>query len=152
MPWNTTYAGRYSPRIGHSGLVRVSVDLGGRHLALYAIHPLGQVKRLDRWLAYTKPLTRELARDKGPRVVAGGFNTTQFNEWLSQLDDLGYHSVHEMLGHGLAFTWPNGMYHVPPIRIDHVLVAGPVAPLAVREGKGAGSDHRPVIVDLSVRS
>jgi endonuclease/exonuclease/phosphatase (EEP) superfamily protein YafD len=56
--------------------------------------------------------------------------------------------VHLALGRGLAVTWPNGTSIAPPILIDHVLVSREIAIASVREGRGAGSNHRPVIAEL----
>ena len=60
------------------------------------------------------------------------------------------HPAHDALGRGLATTWPNGLFPVPPLRLDHVLASADVVPVAVREGIGAGSDHRPVVVDVTI--
>jgi endonuclease/exonuclease/phosphatase (EEP) superfamily protein YafD len=36
------------------------------------------------------------------------------------------------------------------VRIDHVLADDALVPLHTAEGRGSGSDHRPVVVDLAV--
>ena len=83
-------------------------------------------------------------------IAVGDFNVTQFNAWMGDLEDLGYRSAFEELGRGTATTWPNGMYALPPVRLDHVLVRNGVVPLRIREGLGQGSDHKPVIVDVAL--
>jgi endonuclease/exonuclease/phosphatase (EEP) superfamily protein YafD len=85
-----------------------------------------------------------------PTIVAGDFNATQYNHWVGRLGELGLQSAHEARGRPLATTWPNGRRAVPPLRLDHVLLTGELFPLAVGEGDGAGSDHRPVVVDVAV--
>ena len=59
-------------------------------------------------------------------------------------------SAHVDRGRGYAITWPNGMFPLPPIRIDHALLSPEVECLAISEGIGTGSDHRPLVVDLRV--
>jgi endonuclease/exonuclease/phosphatase (EEP) superfamily protein YafD len=88
--------------------------------------------------------------DGVPTIVAGDFNATPYNKWLHTLRGMGLRSAHEAVGRPLATTWPNGLHKFPPLRIDHLFVTGTLVPLAVREGNGTGSDHRPVITDIAV--
>jgi endonuclease/exonuclease/phosphatase (EEP) superfamily protein YafD len=55
-------------------------------------------------------------------------------------------------GRGFGFTWPNGMFQLPPIRLDHVFVSRDFGVLGARVGTGAGSDHRPVVADVARRA
>jgi endonuclease/exonuclease/phosphatase (EEP) superfamily protein YafD len=88
--------------------------------------------------------------ERGERtIVAGDFNLTQFNRTLQVLRRLGLRSAHEMRRQVLAVTWPNGRRRLPPIRVDHVLCGKPLVAVSVTHGRGIGSDHRPVIVDLA---
>jgi endonuclease/exonuclease/phosphatase (EEP) superfamily protein YafD len=57
----------------------------------------------------------------------------------------------EVAGRGFGFTWPNGVFPLPPIRLDHVFVSRELAVVGARVGEGSGSDHRPVIVEISRR-
>jgi endonuclease/exonuclease/phosphatase (EEP) superfamily protein YafD len=86
----------------------------------------------------------------GPLIVAGYLNATSHAAAFERLVDIGLRDVHDHLGRGLATTWPNGVFSLPNLRLDHVLVTDELVPLAVREGIGEGSDHRPVIVDLAL--
>ena len=87
----------------------------------------------------------------GPLIVAGDFNATLHAGGIRALRDVGLLDAHEALGRGLATTWPNGMFSAPPLHLDHVFLSPHLVPVAVTEGHGAGSDHRPVIVDVAVR-
>ena len=73
-----------------------------------------------------------------------------YNEWMDKLTGLGLREAHEAVGRSFATTWPNGERLLPPIRIDHVLVDSTLVPTAAAEGRGQGSDHRPIIVNLAV--
>jgi endonuclease/exonuclease/phosphatase (EEP) superfamily protein YafD len=75
-----------------------------------------------------------------------------------ELKHTGLLSAHERLGHGMDTTWPNGMtravlglpFPLPPIRLDHVFTTPNIVPLSIREGRGIGSDHKPVITRLAI--
>ena len=83
-------------------------------------------------------------------IVAGDLNASPFARSYRALAARGLRGAHESVGRGLATTWPNGMMPFPPMRLDHVLVSPSIAVRSAREGRGAGSDHRPVIVDLTI--
>jgi len=53
-------------------------------------------------------------------------------------------------GFGIQATWPS---YMPPLRIaiDHCLVSGNVIVNGRRVGAHVGSDHFPVIVDVSLK-
>ena len=133
-------------------MVRTTIVVGHRSVRLLAIHPFAPTD-YELWKTQHDAITR-LAKSEAKRypdlVLAGDFNSTQYNGWLRQLEDLGLQSAHELRGRGLATTWPNGTRPLPPIQLDHVLVSKTVVPLSIREGTGTGSDHRPVITTLAV--
>jgi hypothetical protein len=41
---------------------------------------------------------------------------------------------------------------MPPIRIDQAFLSPEIECLDIREGRGEGSDHKPLIVDLRIRT
>ncbi len=84
-------------------------------------------------------------------VIAGDFNASPMSRQYRLLRDTGVVSAHERVGRGFATTWPNLVFPFPPMRLDHVFVAGEdVEVVSVREGDGEGSDHQPVFVELSL--
>ena len=99
----------------------------------------------------------EAQRDRFRRRCAsaaapcGDFNATLHAGGMRALRDAGLVDAHDALGRGLATTWPNGVFSAPPLHLDHVFVSEHLVPLEVSEGRGEGSDHRPVIVDVAVR-
>ena len=61
--------------------------------------------------------------------------------------------AHEQRGKGWATTWPRDRWPLPPLmRLDHVLISPDIGVRSVREGLGQGSDHRPIIAELVLRS
>jgi endonuclease/exonuclease/phosphatase (EEP) superfamily protein YafD len=93
-----------------------------------------------------------LTAEPGPVVIVGDFNATQHSLVYKQLEEGGLRSAHEDRGRGYATTWPNGHRPVPPIRIDQAFLSPSVECLEIAEGQGAGSDHKPLILRVAVRS
>ena len=124
--------------------------VGGRRIHLAGVHPVAPLETFERNQRAQRAITaiaRNMAR---PRVLVGDFNATPYNRWYQQLLDLGLRDAHESVGRPFATTWPNGQQRVPPLLLDHLFADPSVVPVAVREGRGTGSDHRPIIVDLAV--
>lgn len=86
-------------------------------------------------------------------IVAGDFNSTPDSDFATRMRDLADDSWEAGgRGFGFGFTWPNGMFPVPPVRLDHVFVSHDFGVVGARVGEGAGSDHRPIVADLARRS
>jgi endonuclease/exonuclease/phosphatase (EEP) superfamily protein YafD len=133
-----------------SPLLGATVNVGGRTVRLFNVHPAAPVFNFPRWRVQADATNAALGHTSGRVVAAGDFNVTQFNFWMDEIAGLGLRSAHELLGRGTATTWPNHQRLFPPVRLDHVMVSDDVTPLAIREGIGEGSDHKPVIVDLAL--
>jgi endonuclease/exonuclease/phosphatase (EEP) superfamily protein YafD len=104
------------------------------------------------YFSYWQQLLPLLAAQPNPCIMVGDFNATQFSKAIQDLAAAGWHSAHEWTGRGYATTWPNGTILVPPIRIDHAFFRGAIQCLAITEGIGKGSDHRPLVADFRVVS
>jgi len=85
-----------------------------------------------------------------PYVVTGDFNATEhsrFHRRMTRLADDAW----ELGGRGMGFTAPNGLFPLPPMRLDHVYVSPELTVADVALGRGVGSDHRPIVVTVGVR-
>lgn len=133
-----------------SPLLSATIEVGGRSVRIIDIHASPPVYNFERYEEQVDGYSRILRDVRGRAIVAGDFNTSPFNRWMRWFDDRGLRGAHELLGHGLATTWPNGERKAPPIRLDHVRVSNRVVPLRIAEGEGHGSDHKPLIVELAV--
>ncbi|MDQ3035209.1 MAG: endonuclease/exonuclease/phosphatase family protein [Myxococcota bacterium] len=137
--------------LGGVPMITAVLALDGRRVRVNAVHTLPPRER-----AYTTVWRAQMIALRAridPRestIVAGDLNASPFARSYRALLSAGLRGAHESVGRGLAPTWPNGLMPVPPMRLDHVLVTGSIDVLEVREGVGAGSDHRPVIADLSI--
>jgi endonuclease/exonuclease/phosphatase family metal-dependent hydrolase len=131
--------------------ISATVDFGGRRLRVYAVHmvaPLGHDR--SRWRAQLRWVDAALHGERGPLVVAGDFNATRYHRSFRRLLSDRLVDAHERRGRGWATSWPADQWPFPPLlRLDHVLVSPDIGVRSIREGRGHGSDHRPIIVDLA---
>lgn len=92
------------------------------------------------------------ATPHGPlRILAGDFNATLDHAPLRALLHTGYVDAADAAGAGLAGTWgPYDGDRIPPVTIDHVLVDRRIGVRAVSVHPLPGSDHRPVLAELTL--
>lgn len=133
-------------------MVRVVVHVAGHALSLYDIHTL-----TPRFAEWVEPWSQQLAAalaaartESMPVVVAGDFNMTPHAAWYSRYRAAGLREVHDERGQGGATSWPNGVLPLPEVRLDHAFLAGSVVCTSVRQGRGRGTDHRPLVFDVAL--
>jgi endonuclease/exonuclease/phosphatase (EEP) superfamily protein YafD len=128
----------------------VTLNVHGKPLHLLGVHtnwPFGFRSRTsrDEQLAELALAAQSTPR---PVVVIGDLNVSPFSPHFHRLLSVGrLKSAAE--GFGWQPTWPEFM---PPagIQIDHALVSPDVQVRDFRRGAHVGSDHLPVIVDLTL--
>ena len=129
----------------------VDIPLGEKTLRLFALHsPRPNRDSADDYYTFWQIIEPIIARAPRPVAVIGDFNATQHSLVYEQLEADGLRSAHEDRGRGYAVSWPNGARWIPPIRIDQAFVSPDVECVSIREGRGTGSDHKPLILDLRV--
>ena len=135
-------------------VIKATILLGADRLRLYTVHtvaPLGDDRA--RWRAQLRWVEQEIRRERGPLVVAGDFNATRYHHSFRRLLSERLGDAHERRGRGWATTWPRDRWPLPPLlRLDHVLVSPDIGVRSIKEGLGQGSDHRPIIAELVLRS
>lgn len=140
---------------GGPPMTRATIDFEGTKVCVFNVHAKAPMRR--RWIGVWKQhLTAlrgeyEAAFAGGPVIMAGDFNSTWGHAPFRALLAAGLRDSHVDVGRGLTATWPRGVPFLPALfRIDHVLLSEGVEAVAVRQGVGASSDHRPVIADLAL--
>lgn len=129
----------------------VAVQVGSETLQLVGIHaPRPMTFHDNDYSGYWSRVLPLLLDKRGPTIVIGDFNATQYSRVYQQLKAGGLHSAHEVRGRGSAITWPNNFFSVPPIRIDQALLSAGVSCVDISEGIGVGSDHKPLILDVEI--
>ena len=129
----------------------VPLELPSGGVTLYGGHPLPAMSdRLDAIQAGWFEALAEALAARPPEersLVMGDLNATPWSPRLLAL----------MERHALAWTaplagsWPARLPAWLGLPIDHLLVSPGIAVVGSRLGEAAGSDHRPLIVDLLVR-
>jgi endonuclease/exonuclease/phosphatase (EEP) superfamily protein YafD len=130
----------------------VEVDVGKHRLTLADVHTLPPA-RLDYFPVWTEQMASlrdRLAAIPGPLVLAGDLNATVWHAPFQALVARRLRDAHVDRGRSLAFTWPNGVFPLPPTRLDHLLVSPEIAVVSITEGTGAGSDHKPLLATLAL--
>ncbi len=137
---------------GEPPMIVMTVDIDGVEVRVFAIHPPPAIFRVDlaRWNRDFEGLVELVTAEEGKLIVAGDFNATQHSRWHRELTSGRLTDAHRQCGRGTATTWPDEGFRLPPIRIDHVLLSDGLHCMGLREGKGPGSDHRPVVADIAV--
>jgi endonuclease/exonuclease/phosphatase (EEP) superfamily protein YafD len=127
---------------------RATIDVGGVPVRLLGVHPQPPITGQGKgWQRALQDLDGELRAQQGAAVAAGDFNGGRDLRSFRRLLDDGVRDSHELVGRGLASTWPAGH---PFLHLDHVLVKGGVSVCDVRQVRIPGSDHLAVVADLAV--
>lgn len=129
------------------------VPLGARMVRVINVHTLPPLSSsyMAIWQRQGTYLLSRAEQSGQPLVLMGDFNATQHSQFYAQLLSRGMNDAHRMLGRGFATTFPNGRMGAPPIRLDHLFLSVALVPLDLREGRGEGSDHRPLIATIALR-
>jgi len=130
---------------------RVQIDWRGTPVTVLGVHlnwPLGprnsqfRNEELAGVVAFSKA-------QREPLIVAGDFNLTPWSQYFSDaLEQSGLHDAAR--GFGLARSWP-AQFAPVGIRIDHCLLSHDWQSRRVDIGPSLGSDHLPLMADLSLR-
>ena len=119
-------------------------------VALHTLPPLGRadVEQAGRQFEWASDV---LAGHEGPRVLIGDLNATR---WSAPFRVLTAHTGlrDSAEGFGLRGTWPSQLAFTGMIGIDHVLVSDQIRVDDRKVGPDLGSDHRPVVADLTIIS
>lgn len=132
--------------------VRASLRVpGSPPIAFLGIHNVSPVRKsFRRWRTSMARLHDEARRAPRPLIMAGDFNATADHGPFRALLDTDLRNASSGSWWEGQNTWPNGRWFVPPlVRLDHVLVSSELRVSGCRVGKGRGSDHRPVIVEIT---
>lgn len=96
-------------------------------------------------ISQVEALTARMKTAPRPIVAAGDFNTVSSARIGRQLRrDIGLHPAPAGLG-----TWPTDLPAPLSVTIDHVWASEGLAFRSRRLGKPVGSDHRPVVVEIT---
>lgn len=134
------------------GTFRLRVTVNGSPLSIVCTHPKQPVPPLNFPLRNDQLMQvgRFCGSQPQPLVLIGDLNTTMWSPWFRRLcDQSRLHSARQ--GVGVLATWPAALPSWLRVPIDHCLVSDGVSVDDLRLGPDIGSDHLPLIADLTVR-
>ncbi|GAA2278413.1 membrane protein [Streptomyces ruber] len=142
---------------GTLGMPGATADVAGHRVRLQLAHPMPPLPgQLDTWRRELGALRAYAAADTAtPTILAGDFNASQDHAAFRRLLDTGMSDAARLAGRSRTPTWP-----APTARtvlalgsqIDHVLVSRDFAAHRARFLDLAGTDHRALVVDLTLHA
>jgi endonuclease/exonuclease/phosphatase (EEP) superfamily protein YafD len=118
-------------------------ELNGRTFTVASVHPAypflpdKQAEDVDRLIAFVRAQV-------GPIVLGGDFNLTPFSWQLAKLVRL----TGLKWAQTFSVSWPANRL-LPIVLLDHVLTREPLGVVQTHTAKAIGSDHLPIVTDLS---
>ncbi len=131
----------------------VTVDKQGHALRLAAVHaswpllPRHQLLRAADFAAVAAE-ARAAARAGLPYAALGDYNVSPFSPHFTRLLEAG-NLRSASASRGWQPTWPTFL-PLLGIQIDYALVTPDVRVTGFERGAGTGSDHRPIVVDVTI--
>lgn len=133
--------------------IRTAFLLNGKEVHLLNVHllPPRTAEYAAIYYAEQDELLKHV-RDLGdkPFIVMGDFNTTEHASFFREMTAVAP-SAFDQAGSGFGFTWPNGLFWIPPLCLDHIFLAPRLGCRSFRLGRGDGSDHKPLVVEVGFR-
>lgn len=119
-------------------------ELGGRSVRIWGVHTLPPVGERPAQIRNHQLELVAAFQSQESAVILGDLNDTP---WSPSLSQVRFHNARR--GFGVLASWPAQL----PLRIpiDHCYLKGDLVARDCRLGPDTGSDHLPLIVDLSFR-
>lgn len=138
---------------GQMGMPAATAEVRGQTVRLQLAHPMPPLPgQVGVWRSELGRLARAAAATDGPLIMAGDFNATQDHAAFRHiLDAGGLRDSAEVRGVSRRPTWPSSAPAPLGTQIDHVLVSDRFSVEAVRFLPLADTDHRAVLVELTLR-
>ncbi|MGH1360488.1 MAG: endonuclease/exonuclease/phosphatase family protein [Burkholderiaceae bacterium] len=118
-----------------------------RLAAVHTIWPMGEARTAERNESLNH-LERQASLPGPPLIAIGDFNISPFSPHFQALANRGK-LIRAAAGHGWLPTWPVFL-PAAGIQIDHVLVSPVITVDGIKTRSELGSDHRAILVDLSL--
>ncbi len=136
---------------GNRPLLVANLLIDQQVVTFYGVHPLNpawttQFPERNNQLLW---LAQQVADNPKPVIVAGDFNLTPYSPIFEKLISIS-NLRDSANGFGWQPSWPT-MFPIFWLPIDHILVSPEIRVHSRQIGNFIGSDHYPVIADISLR-
>ncbi|MEV5606883.1 endonuclease/exonuclease/phosphatase family protein [Streptomyces sp. NPDC052225] len=137
---------------GTMGMPGATADVRGQSVRLQLAHPMPPLpQQLGVWRRELGRLADFAGAGDGPTIVAGDFNATQDHAAFRRILDAGsLRDASRLTGDSRRASWPSTAPRQLGTQIDHVLVSEAFSAQDVRFLTLADTDHRAVLVDLTL--
>lgn len=135
------------------GMPGATADVDGQEIRLQLAHPMPPLpSHLGTWRKELAALRDYAAANIGrPTVVAGDFNATQDHAAFRRILDTGFMDGARLTGDTRTPSWPALTAPAFGAQIDHVLVSRGFTATRTRFLELGDTDHRALVVDLTLR-
>lgn len=137
---------------GTMGMPGAVADVKGHDVRVQLAHPMPPLPRqVGLWRSELGGLRDFAAAGRSrPTILAGDFNATQDHAAFRRILDAGLHDSARLTRKSRVPSWPSRVR--PPLgtQIDHVLVSEEFSPHTARFVELADTDHRALLVDLTM--
>jgi endonuclease/exonuclease/phosphatase (EEP) superfamily protein YafD len=129
-----------------------TTHMGGRPIRLQLAHPMPPLPRqIPVWQRELDRLRDYAAAAPGvPTILAGDFNATQDHAAFRHILDTGLRDAARLAGSDRTPSWPSRTAPAMGAQIDHVLLSRDFGTSRARFLKVAGTDHRALLVDVTL--
>jgi endonuclease/exonuclease/phosphatase (EEP) superfamily protein YafD len=128
----------------------VGVKINQKILSLVTTHPWAPIsqKLFDLRNEQLTAVTTLIQKQPTPKILVGDFNTSLWSPYYTRLiQNTGL--VNARQGFGILPTYPT-FFSLLMIPIDHCLVSPDIKVINIKTGKNIGSDHLPLIIEISI--
>lgn len=137
---------------GTMGMPAATADVRGHAVRLQLVHPMPPLPdQVGLWKTELGRLADAARATEGPGIMAGDFNATQDHAAFRRILDAGpLHDAARLTGHARTPSWPSTAPGPLGTQIDHVLVTDDFSADKARFIDLADTDHRALLVDLTL--
>lgn len=153
QPYGTAIWSKYPLTMNYITLddilvIQAFAEVKGQTIEFFNLHLPPLINNFSKWDERMATVTETLLQTNGLSIVIGDYNQTRYNRWYQTLTNGRFRDAHQLCGSLWAATWPNGTLFLPGLLLDHALLSPGITCVKVWEGAGAGSEHKPIIIDI----
>jgi endonuclease/exonuclease/phosphatase (EEP) superfamily protein YafD len=139
-----------SRKMTDNPFILATINFGDQKIRIAGLHTISPVNRfrMDLRNDQFRQAAKILAKEDVPTMVMGDFNCAPWSPFLTDFArTTNYRDSRQ--GFGYHASWPNEKYWPAQIPIDHAFVSNEIHVHSRLIGRQCGSDHRPIVLEIS---